>query len=182
MQSWLEIGKFVAGIATPIVVAIIGILLLRRVEGVKALVAKQSEFQKKWAEEFFASGQQFLRALERDFALLTVLFGLKDPQGKLGNELYDEVCRLNATLTELELRIRRCIVFAPCSGEAVTKSASDCFTLTAQLLATHQCDFDVIVNAMNEFNKASRKAHAEMLGLSVAEQGAPADAPQSARP
>ena len=41
-------------------------MLLRRVEGVKTLVAKQSEFHKKWAEEFFACGQLFMQALERE--------------------------------------------------------------------------------------------------------------------
>jgi len=39
---WLEFGKLAASIATPIVVAIIGIILLRQIEGMKALVAKQS--------------------------------------------------------------------------------------------------------------------------------------------
>ncbi|MGH8354087.1 MAG: hypothetical protein ACRERY_11275 [Pseudomonas sp.] len=62
---WLEIGKLAASIATPIVVAILGILLLRRIEGVKAAVAKQSEFHKKWAEQFFECCQEFMKALER---------------------------------------------------------------------------------------------------------------------
>ena len=40
---WLEISKLAVGAATPILVAIFGILLLHRIEGVKALVAKQSD-------------------------------------------------------------------------------------------------------------------------------------------
>lgn len=180
MQLWLEIGKLAATIATPIVVAIIGVLLLRRVEGVKAFITKQSDFQKKWAEEFFACGQQFMQALERELTLLTVLAGLKDPNGKFGTELQEEISRLNATLSELELRIRRSVVFAPSSGGAVTQAAKDCISLTAQLLASLKGNLDAIIKKMNEFNVASRIAHAEMLGLSAAEQSAPADAPQAA--
>lgn len=174
MERWLEIGKLAASVATPIVVAILGVLLLRRIEGVKALVAKQSDFHKKWADEFFSCCQQFMQALERDLALLTVLGGLDDPNGKFGTEVQEEVSRLNAKLSELELRIRRSVVFAPISGGAVSRAASDCISLTAQLLKTLQENLDEIIGKMNDFNLASRKAHAEMLGLGGhAEQGAP---------
>ncbi len=181
MQSWLELGKLAASIATPIVVAILGVLLLRRIEGVKALVAKQSDFHKKWADEFFSCCQQFMQALERDLALLTVLGGLQEPNGKLGTEMQEEISRLNARLSELELRIRRCVVFAPRSGAGVSQAASECISLTALLLKSLKGNLDEIIWKMNEFNVASRRAHGEMLGLKDAEQGAPADAPQAAR-
>ncbi|MDI9334391.1 MAG: hypothetical protein QM533_08425 [Cytophagales bacterium] len=174
MQSWLEIGKLAASVATPIVVAILGVLLLRRIEGVKALVGKQSDFHKKWADEFFTCCQQFMQALERDLALLTTLGGLNDPNGKLGDEIKEEVYRLNAKLSELELRIRRSVVFAPISGGAVSRAANECVVLTAQLLKTLRGNLDEIIGKMNDFNLASRKAHAEMLGLGgYAEQSAP---------
>lgn len=165
MESWFEIGKFVASITTPIVVAIIGILLLRRVEGVKALVAKQSDFHKKWADEFFSCCQQFMQVLERVLALLTVLSGLQEPNGKLGVEIKEEISRLSTKLSELELRIRRCVVFAPTTGETVARTANGCLSLTAGLLNSLQGNLDEIIGKMNEFNIASRKAHAEMLGL-----------------
>ena len=170
-MEWLEIGKLAATIANPIVVAILGILLLRRVEGVKALVAKQSDFHKKWADEFFSCCQQFMQALERDLALLTVFGGLQDPNGKLGTEIQEEISRLNAKLSELELRIRRCVVFAPTSGGTVARTANDCILLTARLLTSLKGNLDEIIGKMNEFNVASRKAHAEMLGLRDAEPG-----------
>ncbi len=70
VKIFLEVGKLAASIATPIVVATLGILLLHRIEGVKALVAKQTEFHKKWAEQFFECCQGFMQALERELALL----------------------------------------------------------------------------------------------------------------
>lgn len=163
MQFWIEIGKLVAGIATPIVVAVIGVMLLRRVEGIKAFIVKQSDFQQKWAEEFFACGQEFMQALERELALLTALTGLTGPNGKFGTELQHEASQLHITLSELGLRIRRSVVFAPYTAEIVTQAANDCLSLTAQLLASKKGNVDVIINKMNQFNAASRKAHAEML-------------------
>ena len=72
MQVWLEVGNLVASIATPIVIAILGTLLLRRIEGIKATITRQSEFKKKWAEQFFECGQLFMQALERELAILTL--------------------------------------------------------------------------------------------------------------
>lgn len=42
-------------------------------------------------------------------------------------------------------------------------------------------NLDQIIGKMNEFNIASRRSHAEILGLRDPEQGAPADPPQAAR-
>ena len=182
LEFWLEFGKVAASIATPIVVAILGVLLLRRVESVKAAVAKQSEFHRKWADQFFDCGQQFMQAIERDLALLTVLAGLKNPNDAFGVALQEEISKLNARLSELELRIRRSVVFAPSTGGAVTKASSECIGLLRNLLASMKGNLDEIIGKMNEFNVASRKAHAEMLGLHAAEQRAPRDAPKAARP
>ena len=169
-QFWLEVAKLVTSAATPIVVATIGILLLRRIEGVKALVAKQSEFQKKWADEFVGCCHRFMQAIERNLALLTFLSRSKDPNGKLGNELQEEVSRLSPTLSELELRIRRSVIFAPVSGATVASAAAECVRLVGTLLADKQGNVDAIIAKMNDFNVASRNAHGEMLGLGAAEQ------------
>jgi hypothetical protein len=168
---WLEIGKVVVGAATTVLVAIFGILLLRRIEGVKALVAKQAKFEKRWAEEFFDCCQQFMQALERNLALLTALPGLQGRNETVHTESHDEIFRLSLTLAELELRIRRSVVLAPRSGSSATKAASECVALTGKLLTARQGNLDEITSKMNEFNLASRVAHGEMLGLGAAEQG-----------
>jgi len=111
-----------------------------------------------------------MRALERDLALLTVLAGLGDPNGKLGTELQDEISRLHPTLSELELRIRRSVVFAPGAGAAVTKAADECVRLVGALITARKGNVDDIIAAMNNFNAASRNAHAEMLGLGAAKR------------
>ena len=57
------------------------------------------------------------------------------------------------------------VFFAPSSGDAVKKAAKECIALVNKLFAQRKGDVDEIVAKMNEFNVASRKAHAEMLGL-----------------
>ena len=81
---FLEIIKAIASIGTPIIVAIFGTLLLRRIESVKAEVAKQSEFDKKWAEQFFGCCQEFMNSIERELAILNFLQGLENPNDEFG--------------------------------------------------------------------------------------------------
>jgi hypothetical protein len=127
LAFWLEVGKFAASIATPIIVGILGVLLLRRIESIKAEVAKQSEFHKKWAEQFFDCCQEFMSSIEKELAVLLFLTGLKDPNTEVGTELQKEISRLHPVISELELRIRRSVVFAPKTGLAVTQAAKACF-------------------------------------------------------
>ena len=160
-----EFVKVAAAIATPLAVAVIGFVLVRRVEGIKALVAHRSDFQRQWADEFFKCGQEFMQTLERELALLTFIAGLEDPNGKLGTEMQLEVSRLLPKLSECELRVRRSVVFAPVNGPRVVRGSQSCIALTSELLKQRKGSVDEIIARMNEFNAASRDAHAEMLGL-----------------
>jgi hypothetical protein len=49
---WLEIAKFCVTAATPLIVAYLGLLFLRKIESVKSAISKQSDFDKKWADQF----------------------------------------------------------------------------------------------------------------------------------
>lgn len=163
----IEIGKLLASVATPVVVAIFGLLLLRRIESVKAIVAKQSGFQTKWAELFFDCCQEFMKTLERDLSLWQCLSKLEKPNDEFGSNLQCQISQLNVVIPELELRIRRCVVFAPSEGSAVTTAANECMQLLSALTTQRKGNLDEIIFKMNKFNMASRKAHAEMLGLNL---------------
>jgi hypothetical protein len=160
-----EIGKLIAPIA---VTALIGLLLLRRIEGVKALVAKEAEFHKKWGEQFFECSQKFMQAVERELAILTSLanFKLGDENEWFEVELRHELFRLIPTIMELDLRIRRIVEFAPSSCYAVKNASSECIKLTSALISSRQGSLDDIIKKIDEFNKASINAHAEMLRIS----------------
>lgn len=51
---------------TPIIVTVLGVVIVRRIEGIKADATKRSAFHVRWADEFFDACQQFLRALEHE--------------------------------------------------------------------------------------------------------------------
>jgi hypothetical protein len=174
----IEIGKLLASIATPIVLAAFGLLLLRRIESVKAIVAKQSGFETKWAELFFECCQEFMKALERDLSLWKCLSGLEKPNDEFGSDLQRQISQLNVAIPELELRIRRCIVFAPSTGAEVAATVDECMRLLKELTVQRKGNLDEIILKMNEFNNASRTAHAEMLGLNIVQ---PATQPGLAR-
>ncbi|HEX7499877.1 MAG TPA: hypothetical protein VF524_06170, partial [Polyangia bacterium] len=140
----MEIAKLIVSAATPIVVAVVGVLLLRRIEGVKAVVARQSDFQKRWAEEFFVCCQSYMQALERDIALLNVRQGLKAGTERIRAELEEEIHRLLPTLCEFELRIRRSVIFAPESGTAVREAARACVVFFDKLFASGGGNVDEI--------------------------------------
>jgi len=157
--------NLIVNAATPIVVAVIGMILLRRIEGVKASVAMQSDFRKKWADQFFECCQNFMVTLEREVAILTVVSGLKDPNDAFGTQLQKEISTLLPTLSELELRIRRSVVFAPTSGPSVREASGKCVALVSKLLNARQGNVDEIIAEMDSFNSRSRMAHAEMVGF-----------------
>ncbi len=156
----------ISDFATPVTVTIIGVLLLRRIEGIKTEASRQSDFQTKWAEQFFDCCQTFLCTIERALALLTYISIQKNPNDVLGTELQSEISmQLFPKIIELELRIRRSVVFAPITGSDAKNSSHACFELIAKLANAKGGNADEIIEEMNRFNIAARRAHAEMLGL-----------------
>lgn len=119
----VDAGKIISELATPVAVTIIGVLLLRRVEGIKTEASRQSYFQTKWAEQFFDCCQNFLCTIERVLALLTYISHQKNPNDDLGTELQKEIAHLYPKIIELELRIRRSVVFAPLIGSDAKNSS-----------------------------------------------------------
>lgn len=162
-QLILEVIKTAASTATPIIVAYLGVMLLRRIETIKAVVAKESDFQKKWAEQFFTCGQTFLQTLEQELAILVVTNSNNADNSKTATE----ISRLNLELSELELRIRRNVVFAPKTGGEVVISAGQCLQQLHSLLESGRGNLDDLISTMNKFNLASRRSHAEMLLLKL---------------
>jgi len=161
----IELLKLAVGVATPVVVAVIGLAVFRRFEGVKAEVARQSDFHKKWADAFFETCQQFMRSMERYRALLNQLQALPNPNNPVGTEYQNELNVLNVSLSELELRIRRSVVFAPNEGPKVKAASQKSIAMLKQMVTDMQGSFDALFAEMDSFNKAVKTAHAEMLGV-----------------
>jgi len=169
MPSGLELIQLVSNLAIPILVALFGLLLLRKGAHIKTEIAKQSEFKSKWVDQFFECGHvssaatTFMKTIERTLAGLVWI--TKNSGKKDYTDLEKQINDYVFQLSELELRIRRSVVFAPKTGDAADRAANECIQLVSSLLQTKSDDLDEIIEAMKKFNHAFRHAHAEMLGV-----------------
>lgn len=163
-MSGVELIRLIVSAATPIVVFILGFFLLRCIEAIKDSVAMRSDFPRRWADNFFECCQDFMAALERETALLAYVSRLDDPNGEIGTPLQKENSTLHLLIGELELRIRRNVVFAPQNGSEVRATASSCFELLSKLMSAKQGNLDEIFEKVNLFNEKAKMAHAEMIG------------------
>jgi hypothetical protein len=126
---WLKVTQIVAGLATPIMVTVLGVMLVRRIEGIKAEAAKQSAFHVRWADEFFDACQQFLRALEHEMAILAALTSREKKNDDRGMKMQRDQSETHFLAFELQLRIQRCAAFAPQYGDRASKLAEESFSL-----------------------------------------------------
>jgi len=160
-----EIIKIIISATAPIAVVVIGVILLRKIEGIKAEVAKSSEFTSKWAGEFWTTCQEFMRLTERYMAILNHLNSMSEPNNDTGTKYQVECNELNVKLSELELRIRRLVAFSPSNAKSVTTYASGILSMLSSILNTRRGNLDDLFSKVDSFNKASREAHAEMTGI-----------------
>jgi hypothetical protein len=167
---WLKVTQIVAGLATPIVVTVLGVMLVRRIEGIKAEATKQSAFHVRWADEFFDACQQFLRALEHEMAILVALTGREEKNDDDGMKMQCDQRKTHFLAFELQLRIQRCAAFAPQYGDRASKLADDSFSLVNRLVADKEGRREPIFQKLYEFNQYARQAHAEILALSHAKR------------
>ncbi len=145
------------------VAAVIGLLLLRKLEHVKSEVARYSDFNRRWADLFFDSSNTFMVSVERLLALYELLSADPDPNGQSGSELQRQANDLLLVLVENRFRIQRLVALAPTMGPAAYSSASRVFEEVAKLTQTRQCNVEEFCGHIDEFNYAARKAHSEML-------------------
>lgn len=167
---WLKVTQIAAGLTTPIIVTALGVVLVRRIEGIKADTTKQSAFHVRWADEFFDACQQFLRALEREAVILIHLTHREEKNDERGMKMQNEQTEIHFLAYELQLRIRRCAVFAPNHREEISKLAEDSFSLVNRLVASREGNLEPIFQKLNEFNQCARQTHAEILALDRAKR------------
>jgi hypothetical protein len=160
----LEVAKLAAACATPLVVTTIGLVLLRRVEGVKAQIASREDFRNKWAEVFFDTAHDYMIAVERTLALLFHLSSYEraDP---IRVRYETEVRESALTLSELELRIRRAVVFAPMSGSQASLAAKKIADSVSKAYSKGEGNYNLMYKEIDSFNRLTQAVHAELLGI-----------------
>jgi len=153
------------GLAGPIIAILLTVALVRRAEGTKAEVAKQSAFHIRWADEFFDACQKFLCALEQEIAILVFLTHREEKNDERGMKMQLDQGEIHLLAYELTLRIKRCVGFAPQNRENIIRLVDDLFSGVNQLIGNEPSDLVPIFEKIYEFNNCARRAHAEILAL-----------------
>ncbi len=162
LKEWVDI---ISKLALPFVLAWVGLLLVRDIEARKAGVARSSSFKQKWADSFFDTSHEFMKATERYMSILNQLQGMSNPNSPFGTKLQEELNDLNVRLGELGLRIERFAYYAPSKGLQAARASKDVQNYLTEIVRNLKGSFDQLNSLQNTFNKAVREAHAEMLEI-----------------
>jgi len=162
IKDWVDT---LSKLAIPFVLAWIGFLVVRRVETQKAVVARSSDFKRRWADNFYEISQDFMRSVERYASILFHLQSMADVNGPFGTKLQEELNMLNVRLGELHLGIKRLAYFAPSEGGSAIANATAVQDYLGEIVRSMKGNFDKLITLQNEFNQSAREAHAEMLAF-----------------
>jgi len=111
----LELFGTLLALLPTLVVALVGWLLLRRLEEIKSEVARYSDFNRKWADVFFDDCQRFMISVERVLALLSMLTVRANRNDDTGMKWQHEVNDLLVVVTEYRFRLKE--IGSPCAIE-----------------------------------------------------------------
>jgi hypothetical protein len=165
----LKVAQILAPFLTSIMVTVLGVVIVRRIEGIKAEATKRSAFEARWADEFFDACQQFERALERQMVILVLLTQRINSNDEDCLKMQREQSEIHARAFELKFRIRRCAAFAQQGQVRISELADDSFLIINDIVAGKPGNLDVVFKKLAEFNDCARAVHAEILALGRAE-------------
>jgi len=147
------------------VAAVLGMLLLRRLEQVKSEVARRSDYSRRWADLFFDASHAYMVALERLMTLYHFISHLADQNDEQGTQWGREANALLPEIFENYLRIQRLAVLAPSNGPAAEAAATKILESTEKATKTRSMHFGDLRSDIDAFNQAVREAHSEMLAF-----------------
>jgi hypothetical protein len=145
----------------------LGCLLLRRLEEVKSEVVRYSDFSRKWAELFFDTCNAFMESVERLMTMYHFLSHAADPNDEAGMAWQRQANEQLPALIESHFRIQRLVLLAPSNGRTAGKAAIRIVESVEQLTKTKMGNLADLRNEIDEFNRAVREAHSEMLASRV---------------
>jgi hypothetical protein len=145
------------------VAAVLGGLLLRRLEQVKLEVARRSDFSRRWADLFFDASHTFMVSVERLMTFYHLISGAADQNDQQSTEWALQANALHPVLIENYFRIQRLAVLAPSGGSAAEAAATQVLESIEKLTKTRTGNLGDLRREIDAFNRAVRSAHAEML-------------------
>lgn len=173
-QILIESLKFVASFATPVTIAVFGILINRAIQRQNANAQRQSSWLTKWADDFLKAASGFNDSAT-NLMLLYVVEGWeamgystdgKDP-GKLKLSP-DKYRPLSIEMNRGWLELTKFIAFAKVNGGRLEKDATDLLGEAASWCNSGGGDAEGVRKFRQvqlAFNIDVKKVHAELLGL-----------------
>lgn len=80
LSEWTEWVKLLCPVLTPVVAALFGWLILRRVENIRNTLSRSSDFRTKWANEFFDVYNKFIGSVVKTMVLFNQVQQLRMEQ------------------------------------------------------------------------------------------------------
>ncbi len=168
-EATIEILKLVASFLTPLIILILGIVINRKLEGAKAALSKEKDWQNWWAEKFVNACHAYNECVTN---IVTGLFQIKQIEDEKlpgwendAKEKSNDIRQSMRRLQLLDWEFQNYIQFAQKHGPAVYEKEKKLYTLIGNLIASKQGNLEEIRKIQFEFNDAVRLAHGEILGI-----------------
>jgi hypothetical protein len=150
-------------------VVFFGLLINRRLERSKLLLAKEKEWESQWAERLLSRSVMFNDAAEDCVMLLFQIGELSKNQDDAAvvrmNEKVKLIWEARDRLQRAEWSLKIHLQFTPDCGKSVLVISSEVYSKIAFLLENKRGELDPITEALGRFNVAVRNAHREVLSL-----------------
>ncbi|MEY5040745.1 MAG: hypothetical protein RLZZ414_273 [Bacteroidota bacterium] len=157
-NCWIEL-------LDPIITALLGLLLLSKIESIKNSATKSYDFTKKWADEFYLVCNEYMNGVEKFLSRLHKFQNLNDKNNSIGTKIQLQITDLNLLLPEYDLRIRRMTSLLPKSNTKIESISNEILNKLDSMIKSGKGNFDDVSSLIRDFNKAANETHKEMLKL-----------------
>jgi hypothetical protein len=172
-QILIEALRFVASIATPVTIAVFGVLINRTIQRQNAITQRKSSWLEKWADDFLKAASAFNESakdfmwlyLEPEWEAMRNLPGALEKPKLQKEEIHKASLALNRGWVDISMFAG----FAPTNGKALTKAASDLLKETKSWIDSGMDNEREFLQKQFTFNNNARKVHAELLGVKESE-------------
>lgn len=168
-QNPVEVLKLLASTATPLAIAIIGLLINRSIQRQNAIAQRQSSWLTRWANDFLkvAAG---INEAAASFLMMYVSTQWEEKNVLLGTEEEKKLFQSDAVQIALALQrgrweISKFTAFAPIWGETLEEAAQSLVHEASYWLPNEGGVIEEFREKQLAFNTNVRKVHAELLGL-----------------
>lgn len=182
MADTFEWIKLSASLLTPLAVLVLGLSINRRLEGAKARISKEREWESYWASAFLRVANDYSGCATRIVTSMALLARRVD-EGDIdgANRIIADLNEVTSTLSGLEWELQQYSDFAHVNGPTVRARGKRLFDAVQSLVEEKSGDLEAIRRLQFEFTDAVRLVHSEILSIAPDRALRPFDAPPRGR-